>query len=94
MFMGVYDERKLQNAVFYHPGTRTPMDATIYLHCRYFFFTEEKALGSILIIAVFFMALLIGFLLYHFNFAVKNMTTNEAYKRPTMGMDVKAMLKT
>ena len=60
----------------------------MWLHCRYYFLSEEKALGTILSICIVMMFVLTGFLLYHFNFAVKNMTTNEAYKIPALRMDI------
>ena len=58
------------------------MKATLSLHLRYFFLTEEKELGLIAAVCFVMGLTLAVFFAYHCNLAWKNMTTNESYKRP------------
>ena len=69
------------------------MAATMWLHMRYFFLTEEKALGLIAAICFMMMFTLALFFGYHCNLAWKNMTTNETYKKPSQISENKSNIR-
>lgn len=79
--------------MFRHPTTGQPMKATLWLHMRYFFLTEEKALGLIAAVCFMMMLTLSVFFGYHCNLAWKNMTTNETYKKPALISEVKSHVR-
>ena len=51
------------------------------MHLKFFFFSEERYFGIILIICMVMAVVLTGFLAYHLRMAVNNVTTNESFKR-------------
>ena len=78
--------------MFYHPNSSEALEATLFLHFRYFFFTEEKGMGLVAGVSVIMFFVLTWFLNYHLNFVSQNMTTNESYKRSSMIVEIKCKM--
>ena len=66
---------------FINENTGVISEATIKLHLKNFFMTEEKLLGLVTIMCPIIAIVLFSFLIYHINLALNNTTTNESHKK-------------
>lgn len=81
VFMGEKHKRDLEGVMFYNKVTGQKVKPSMTIHLKYFFMTEERNFGVILVICMVMGEVLMVFLGYHLNLAYNNKTTNESFKR-------------
>ena len=94
VFYQQMEAKNNQGLMFYNKETGEQFKPTMWLHFRFFFFNEERHFGVICIICAVMGVVLFFFFGYHFNLAMKNMTTNEEVKRSIENEKLDHQLKT
>lgn len=81
IFMGEKKKIDDQGIMFQNLKTGEKLKPTWSIHLKYFFLSEERNFGIVLLICMVMFFVLSGFLWYHLSLAKSNMTTNESFKR-------------
>lgn len=81
VFLGEKKKIDESGVQFQNLKTGEKFAPTLMINLKYFFLSEERHFGIVLCICIVMFFVLGGFLWYHLNLAVNNMTTNESFKR-------------
>lgn len=89
VFLGEKKKIDSQGVMFKNMRTGEQVKPTLGVHLRYFFLSQERHFGIVLIICILMFFVLSGFLIYHLRLAKSNQTTNESFKRHDFNMALK-----
>lgn len=81
IFLGEKQKLDDMGVIFENKKTGERVIPTTWLHFKYFFLIEERKFGVVIAICMAMTVALACFVVYHFNLAINNTTTNESFKR-------------